>query len=171
MQRSALFNIKGQLVTVFLLLIILVTVVGCATGSQCQTSGKELSAAPPLLKFQKTPCYGPCPSYEAAIMEDGTITYVGWEHVTVEDTLQTYLSKRELKQLKADISTLDYTSMQNSYLTDWTDMPFTYLTFYENGKEVKRIKHQKGGPEKLQQFKESLNDKILSLVKQKSQKQ
>ncbi|MFD2247783.1 DUF6438 domain-containing protein [Pontibacter ruber] len=117
-----------------------------------------------FLIFQKTPCFGICPSYEATIYENGSITYVGWEHVPLKDTVELHLSAPEVKSLQEEVKQLNYSELQDAYLTQWSDMPSTYSTFYANGKEVKRVKHQEGGPEKLLQFQEHLHKRIMDLV-------
>lgn len=114
----------------------------------------------PLLHFQKTTCFGSCPAYQATIATDGNVTFAGFAHVPSTDTLVFKLPPATLDSLKLVIDGLDYTTLQNLYPTQWSDMPSTLTTFYQDGKQVKRIKHTEGGPEKLRQFQEWL-DKIL----------
>ncbi|WP_439882482.1 DUF6438 domain-containing protein [Pontibacter sp. MBLB2868] len=163
-----LLNILNQLKIITPLFLLLLCILGCKVNSNCQTSGKN-AAAPPLLQIQKTPCYGPCPAYEATVMENGMVTFVGWDNVPVSDTVQMCFTEKEMNELKKAIEKLDYTSLQTSYGSQWTDIPTTYLTFYQNGKQVKRIKHQKGGPEALVTFQKNLNDKLLELVGKEAQ--
>ncbi|GAB3200226.1 hypothetical protein GCM10027293_20830 [Pontibacter aydingkolensis] len=155
----------------FILLLFASMALGsCISQASCQTSNSSQPALP-LLQFQKAPCYGPCPSYEANIMHDGSITLISWGNIGIpeDDTVQLCLPKPELQQLKRDIAALNYTSLQDSYLTQWTDRPSTYLTFYEKGKAIKRVKHQEGGPESLITFQKELHQKIMHLVKQKAE--
>ncbi|MBC5992061.1 DUF6438 domain-containing protein [Pontibacter cellulosilyticus] len=142
----------------------------CASKGVCQASGKSQPALP-LLQFQKAPCYGACPAYEANIMQDGSITLISWGNIGIpeNDTVQLCLPKQELQQLKTDLAALNYTSLVDAYLTQWTDRPSTYLTFYENGKVAKRVKHQEGGPASLVTFQQQLHEKLLKLVKQKTE--
>ncbi|WP_299824656.1 DUF6438 domain-containing protein [uncultured Pontibacter sp.] len=124
----------------------------------------------PLLLYQKTPCYGSCPAYEATVMQNGSITFIGWENVPIVNTVQLCLPKPDLDKLKEELAQLDYPSLKSSYLTEWTDRPTTYITFYQNGKETKRIKHQDGGPDNLAAFLESIHLKVMRLVNQHVQK-
>lgn len=123
---------------------------GCAGSASCNSQSQE--PPEPLLLFQKTPCYGTCPSYNATFYTDGSVRYEGLRHVPVQDTLQLCLPKKELKELQALIRSTDYTTWENSYSSPYTDLPATYITFYEQGREVKRVKHQQGGPAALQQL-------------------
>jgi len=122
----------------------------------------------PLLLFQKTPCYGTCPAYEALVYTSGEVRFVPWEHTPVTDTLTFRLTANELKALNASIADLNYKTLQDLYKTDWTDMPATHLYFYEAGKEVKHIKHQQGGPEKLVKFNETVHQLIWKYVTAKA---
>lgn len=165
MMALNLFNITVQLNTIILLLLLSMGLSNCAGKAPLQSNG----AAPalPLLQFQRAPCYGTCPAYEATILKDGSITLVSWGHISVpeNDTVQLHMPKPELDKLKADIAALNYTLLEDAYLTRWTDWPSTYLTFYEDGKAVKRIKHQEGGPEALKNLHKELHETIMALLK------
>ncbi|MDX5480463.1 MAG: DUF6438 domain-containing protein [Hymenobacteraceae bacterium] len=159
------FNIKSTLVSWLLLLSAFLH--GCGSTNACSASSGKQDPVQPLLFFQKTPCYGSCPAYDAMLYEDGSITFVGYAHVPATDTLQLCLPKQELARLRAAMQELDYASLQSSYLSQWTDVPSTYITFYRGGKEVKRIKHQEGGPEKYVHFQEWLHERIMQQLEAK----
>ncbi|WP_347156878.1 DUF6438 domain-containing protein [Pontibacter chitinilyticus] len=139
---------------------------GCTTSAVCQTSAAG-QPAESLLFFQKTPCYGTCPAYDAMIYANGSITYTGYRYAPVQDTVQFCLPKQDLQQLKKDIEALHYTSLQDNYRAQRTDMPSTYLTFYKEGREAKRIRHQQGGPEALLQFKGKVEQLFTDLLAKK----
>lgn len=133
---------------------------GCRNAAASDT----VQASQPLLLFQKTPCYGFCPAYDATIYEDGSITYIGYRNAPIEDTLQLCLTSGQLQQLKTSMDSLNYASLQSAYLSQRTDQPSTYFTFYQNGREVKRIKHQEGGPPELLQFQDMIEGMVTGLV-------
>jgi hypothetical protein len=130
----------------------------------------QAQSATPFLHFQKTPCLGVCPSYEAAIATDGTIRYVGWEHVPVKDTVYFQLQQEEMKALRQEVEQLNIPTLSDTYLTDWSDMPSTITTFYQGGKEVKRVKQEEGGPQPLLTFQENLHQRIMELVAEEARK-
>lgn len=138
---------------------------GCR--NQLQASQKQPT---PLLHFQKTVCLGTCPAYEAAIATNGNVTFIGFDHVPSTDTLYFKLSAEKLDSLKNEIDSLDYNTLQDLYPTQWSDMPSTIITFYENGKEVKRVKHIEGGPAALKQFQDKLNKTLLHLAEKAAAK-
>ncbi|MER2996828.1 DUF6438 domain-containing protein [Pontibacter populi] len=155
------FNITKQLITLTIVAGLL-CVVSCRSSAQHATTTAQ--AAEPWFMFQKTPCFGTCPSYEALLHTDGTVRFVGHQYVPVTDTLTFQLTENELKALQTDLAELNYKTLQNYYKTDWSDMPATHLYFYEAGKEVKHIKHEEGGPEKLIQFNEKMHQLIWKYV-------
>ncbi|NDK57220.1 DUF6438 domain-containing protein [Pontibacter fetidus] len=155
--KQRILNITKQLITVTIVMAG-ISMVGCKNAAS-QTIDSQSNPAP-LLLFQKTPCFGICPSYEALIYTDGNLRFIPWEHVPVTDTLTFRLSEKELTDLTKDIANLNYRTLDDLYKTNWSDMPATHLYFYEAGKEVKHIKHEEGGPEKLVNF----NDKLHQLI-------
>lgn len=154
------------LIKLCMILISLPLAIGCSAAQ----NSKQKQPDAPFLLFQKTPCFGICPSYEATIHENGSIRYVGWEHVPVIDTVTFQFSPEEMKELRQEVERLDYPSLKDTYLTDWSDMPSTISTFYKSGKEVKRVKHQEGGPQSLLDFQENLHQRIMKLVEEEAKR-
>jgi hypothetical protein len=162
-----LLYIISQLSNFKALLFVSIFLCSCTAANMCQTNQTGNQPKKQLLQFMKAPCYGPCPAYQADIMEDGSITFISWGNipkVAENDTLQLCLGKNNLEKLKTDLKTLNYTSLQEAYLSEWTDRPSTYLTIYQDGNAVKRIKHQEGGPEELVSFQKWLDQTIISLL-------
>jgi len=160
--RSLTDNILyTSLVRTGLFLLVLSGALFCSScKGTVQAGAQEQGPGLPLLHFQKTRCYGECPSFQATILNNGTVTFIGNVNVPVTDTITFTLAPEELSSLKTEIENLDYTSLQDLYPTQWTDMPATLTTFYKDGKIVKRIKHLEGGPEALRIFQEKLHQLI-----------
>lgn len=160
-----------QIINLILLGLVLLLASGCARGSANQSINQSqgTDAAPPqkLLLFQKTPCYGTCPAYNVTFYSDGTVLYEGFRYVPVTDTLTLQLSEKQLQEVKEMLRKLDYTSLNDTYLSPYTDLPSSYLTFYENDREVRRIKHQQNGPETLQQTITYLHELVMELLEAK----
>jgi hypothetical protein len=148
------------------LVLCLLLVAACSTA---QNKGGAKADAPFLL-FQKTPCLGICPFYEALISESGRIRYIGREHVPVQDTVYFQLTEAELSQLRQEVAQLNYMALQDLYLTNWSDMPSTVITFYEAGKEVKRVQQEEGGPQPLLDLQEKLHSMLMRLAEEEAHK-
>lgn len=146
------------------LLLTLPLLVACAAGPVQQ------QVPVPLLHFQKTPCLGTCPSYEATVYTDGRIHYRGYEHTALNDTATFVLGKTELEDVISALESLKSTQLRDAYLTNWSDMPSTITTFFENGKESQRVKHQESGPEILLQFQEKVHRMLMQLVESEARR-
>lgn len=168
MKTGPLFNINTTLLLSVCLWLAAVAA-GCSSTAAGTTVHKQAAQAQPLLLFQKTRCYGACPAYNAIIYEDGSLRFEGIARVPAIDTLRLRLSKHEMIHIRKEIQALQYHALANTYSSQWTDMPATYLTFYQDGKEIKRIKHQEGGPRQLLNFQQQLHQLILHLVENKPQ--
>ncbi|MBD1397562.1 hypothetical protein H9Q13_10320 [Pontibacter sp. JH31] len=156
--------------TFFLKIWLILSCLPLAIGCSASQNTKQKQTDEPYLFFQKTPCLGICPSYEATIQEDGSIRYVGWEHVPVKDTAYFKFTPEEMKELRDEVENLNYLSLQPVYLTDWSDMPSTITAFYNEGQEEKRVKHQEGGPKELLVFQEALHKRLMSLAEEEARR-
>ncbi|OKL41714.1 DUF6438 domain-containing protein [Pontibacter flavimaris] len=136
---------------------------GCAS-STAQGTQAQQGALDKLLLFQKTPCYGTCPAYNATFYSDGSILFEGFRYVPVLDSVRLQLTPEQLQKVQASLRNLNYTALESSYPSPYTDMPSTYLTFYEQGREVKRVKHQQEGPAQLQQTIGELHELVMRLL-------
>ena len=93
------------------------------------------------------------------------MAFVPFEKGAAQDTLLLQVPEQEFIHLKQQLQSLNYTALQSSYRSEWSDMPSAYFTFYENGKAVKRVKHQEGGPEALEQLKAAVGTLLERLTK------
>jgi hypothetical protein len=148
-----------------LMLCTLSTLTGCKLRRQeAALAATQATKPQPFLLFEKTRCFGSCPSYQASIAEDGSITFIGRAYVPVEDTVHLQLPAPTLKELQETVKQLNYEQLEDIYPTQWSDMPSTITTFYKDGNLAKRIKHQEGGPEALKLFQNRLNSILLDLA-------
>ncbi|PKV62414.1 DUF6438 domain-containing protein [Pontibacter ramchanderi] len=132
--------------------------------------GSVQASAIPLLHFQKTPCLGTCPSYEATFLEDGSVRYIGYSHVPVIDTVTFTLTAQQLNELQQGIAQVDISSLRDTYLTNWSDMPATITAFYKSGKEAKRVKQEEGGPKALLDLQDGVHGLLMSLAEAEAKK-
>ncbi|RDV16402.1 hypothetical protein DXT99_04150 [Pontibacter diazotrophicus] len=139
---------------------------GC-NARQALSNSEAGQSNQPLLLFQKSPCLGTCPAYNATIYQDGSISFVEFKNALAQDTILFQLPEEELRQLKQELEKLKYKDLQNSYLSNWSDISTTSLTFYEDGKEVKQVRHEEGGPQRLVQFQEWLHKLIWQRAEEK----
>ena len=94
------------------------------------------------ITFERTGCYGDCPSYVLTVSGDGTVTYVGTNNVKLKGAQQSKVKSEVVKKLVAEFARADFLSISNDYTTRQchctfcTDMPSAITTI-----EVKGTKH------------------------------
>ncbi|MCJ8167079.1 DUF6438 domain-containing protein [Pontibacter sp. E15-1] len=159
---------RGRSHSWLLLLLLALMAAGCSKSAARQQATTGQKPAEPVLLFQKTPCLGLCPAYNATIYQNGQVAYVPFRNALAQDTLQLQLTPQEVQQFTQKLNDLAYTTLQKSYLSDWSDISSTYLTFYAQGKQTKRVKHEEGGPERLIQFIAWLDELLQRHAKDKS---
>jgi hypothetical protein len=78
-------------------------------------SGKIAEATFDLLTFDRSRCYGECPSYTIVVRANGYVTYEGRKFVKILGLIQSKLSKGQIKILNADVARSRFFTLQNSY--------------------------------------------------------
>ncbi len=99
--------------------------------------------------LERTVCYGECPVYSVTLKPDGSVRYVGTEHVTRRGTHVGEINPEDFHQLAEYLVESGYDSLETEYPLPVSDLPSTYTTAVINGKR-KVIHHYGGyGPVKL----------------------
>lgn len=61
-----------------------------------------------LFSYERTPCFGYCPTYEVIVLKNGETYFAGKRFVPVMDTVAFHLPNRTLQQIKAILNHSDY---------------------------------------------------------------
>ncbi|CAN5428538.1 hypothetical protein BH09BAC1_BH09BAC1_28730 [soil metagenome] len=117
------------------------------------------------VKIKRTPCYGTCPTYTAAIFSDGTAFYFGERFV---ENLGYFQGKVSLDQLNALIKMgykSSFFSLAEAYPTDGryiSDLPTTIL-YINSGVNQKTITDRSNAPEELNVLQDATHTLIESI--------
>ena len=104
--------------------------------------------AAPVITLERTACFGTCPVYKVTLLEDGTVSYEGWEHVRVPGTHTWKIDPAAVLALARDMEKAGFFEMKDAYTLPVTDMPTTYVTLTSGGRS-KRIKDYFAAPPAL----------------------
>lgn len=115
----------------------------------------------PIVMMQKTPCYGPCPVYILKIYPSGWATLDATQHLKLEGTYTQKLSDKYLKRLEADFEQAKFFELQDTYTTNLSDLPTTYLTYRQGGRS-KTVMDYYGAPERLKQLEAHLEALVMA---------
>lgn len=134
-----------------LIIICLIAFASCAT---TKVAVSESS----VLTFEKTPCFGRCPTYKMTIQGNGKCILVGEKNTAHIGHFEKQLTKEEVTSIFTDLKNAGYDTLQEKYLSRATDLPMTIYSLTENGK-TKSVTSQQGQPESLIEL-----DKRLSAI-------
>ncbi|MDX5348568.1 MAG: DUF6438 domain-containing protein [Hymenobacteraceae bacterium] len=134
-----------------------------STASQDGSAKRVKKSEQLLFRFEKTPCYGSCPVYEAEVYADGSGIYNGKYHVAKTGEHRFQLSQTVIDHIQQEVEKMNFFELQDVYKTEATDFPSTILTMYRNGKS-KTVTHEQGGPEALVKLNNYIHSRIEESV-------
>ncbi len=97
-----------------------------------------------IIQIEKTPCRGECAAYKLIITENGLVHYKGIDNVPIEGYQEYLVSKEQLKELQAKLTTYSFEKYSSSYGGNYTDVSNKIITVPK--KTIKLVK-RKGPPE------------------------
>ena len=134
--------------------------------SQAATSKAVKSTQPqePVLVFQRTPCYGTCPTYTATIFADGRVEYDGQRFVGLLGKHTLSLPVATINELLAEAKRIDFTKFQERYSGNTSDLPANIITVHPVGQPLKAVYAEENVPQALQGYIKLLQSKIDPLA-------
>jgi len=120
------------------------------------------------LRFERSRCYGSCPSYSITVQGDGTVEYVGKDNVKTKGSQKANVDAATLRKLASEFAKADFFSLadfseENCKGTVCTDMP-TVTTELSLKSETRKMTHYYGcrtAPKALWDLESAL-DKLLN---------
>ncbi|WP_143084003.1 DUF6438 domain-containing protein [Flexibacter flexilis] len=142
----------------------------CKTSKQKKRKPKAITAATSkepylLLYFQKTPCFGKCPNYEAEFWSDGRLLYNGINHVPLTGRLTYILPEKTIQNIQTEAKKIKYFSFKEKYLSNATDLPSTISRLTLDGK-TKQIETQfsSDAPELVVKFQQNIHEEVMAIL-------
>lgn len=86
-----------------------------------------------LITFERTTCYGTCPSYVVTIDATGSVTWDGREFVDVRGQHTHQVSVDAVRDLLVRFNALNFSTLEDAYSIAATHLPRTYFTLRSNG--------------------------------------
>lgn len=108
----------------------------------------QTSIASPVVTLKRTHCFGTCPVYELSVFADGTVEWNGKQYVGTVGEASAMLSKQQVDDLIQTLAASRFSTFQNSYKSQTTDLPTTFLTFTYDG-ATKTVEDYASGPDEL----------------------
>lgn len=137
-------------------LVLGAVLLGCAARPQASPApaaalpaAADTTAADTLVTLERTPCFGTCPSYTLAVLEDGTVRYSGRQFVAHAGYAEKEISPAAVERLVEAFRAADYFALKSSYNAGdecaqlMTDHPTTITSLRLDG-QTKRVRHYQG---------------------------
>lgn len=108
-----------------------------------------MSMNSPIITLERQPCFGMCPVYALNIFEDGTVVYLGIDHVAVTGVQTTTIDASQVELLVVEMTAFGYFDWQDEYTTmTITDQAYvvTSLSTPEQYKHIVRYDGDANAP-------------------------
>jgi hypothetical protein len=139
-----------------------------------KTSVNTTAAVPkqvePVLVYQRTPCYGRCPTYTATIFADGRVEYDGQRFVSLLGKHTLSLPPATVAAMLAEAKRINFSSLANRYAGHTSDLPASIITVHPVGQPLHAVYASEGIPESLQGYITYLNSCLDPLANAEADK-
>jgi hypothetical protein len=125
----------------------------CKSVPPTQRAGDE-----PLVRLERTACFGRCPVYSVTVSSTGVVVFDGEHAVKVLGRSSAQLTPARLGELVARLERSSFAQWKDFVSQDMTDQPGAVLTF--RGKTVRHYHGDEKAPPELKQ----LEDEVDALI-------
>ncbi len=100
-----------------------------AVADPSATASTAPTAAPPLIRFERTPCMGRCPQFVAEISADGTLRYEGKANAPKEGKLTGKITPDVVKMILSQVDEMGFAKYpEDEFGKGMMDAPSAILT-------------------------------------------
>ena len=115
-----------------------------------------------IFELQTTSCYGTCPVYTLQIFSNGRAILEGKEHMNKIGNFESKIEKEKLNMLIDSFEKASFFELEDSYRSQFKDLPTKYITYYKNG-NAKKIMAYDNIPKELTILIKSLETLVNDL--------
>lgn len=129
------------------------------------TEEPDNEAFPVILEFEKTACFGKCPSFKIQIFSNGKVLYHGKANVEKAGFFESKVSDSFMFFIFQEAEKIGFFQFSNTYPVDGKDIPDIpkTITYLKNGNNELRVVDAFDAPLSLRNFEKFLIDKMDSL--------
>ncbi len=123
----------------------------------------ESKMSQPVITFEKSPCFGTCPTYKAEIYENGTIDFTGTRFVKLVGNFKINIGEDWVKDTRKKAFEIGFMEMEEKYDGNVTDLPSTHTMINYKGTS-KKVTARYNIPNELKDFNTSIHNDIMALI-------
>jgi hypothetical protein len=110
------------------------------------------------ISMEKTACFGQCPIYTLEVIPEGYLLLDARRFNRISGKFKASLSESEKESLLVTVSQLPWNSYDEEYLTGYSDLPSTILTYAQLGDTIRVRYESDKAPQGLLELANTLED-------------
>lgn len=110
-------------------------------------AGKE---AGPVLTFERTACYGTCPTYSMQVFADGRVAYEGRRFVPMLGKQDLRLPAAAVAELLRTVQEARFDQFKDRYTQGAPDLPTTIVAVRQPNGQLKTVTIESGAPDHVE---------------------
>jgi len=124
--------------------------------------------AGPVITFERTPCFGTCPSFTMQVYADGRVSYEGRRFVSIEGKKDFKLPTATVADLLRQAKESHFEKFEGHYSSGTTDLPSTIIGVQQPDGKLKTVAVEDGAPENVRELFTYFGTQLDALVQPKA---
>lgn len=125
--------------------------------------------AGPVITFERTPCFGTCPSFKMQVYADGRVEYEGRRFVPTEGKQELKLPAATVADLLRQAKESNFDSFEGRYSRGTTDLPSVIIGVKQPDGKVKTVSLEEGAPENVRDLFTYFSNQLDALAQLKGE--
>ncbi|OGX82284.1 DUF6438 domain-containing protein [Hymenobacter glacialis] len=120
-----------------------------------EARAKELEArkvSGPVLTFERTACFGKCPTYVMQVYADGRVVYEGRRYVPLMGLQELKLPAATVAEMLRKAREANFEQFQERYAQNTSDLPSTVVGIRQANGQLKIVTVEEGAPANVNTF-------------------
>lgn len=122
----------------------------------CSSTSPKLDVNTPVIRLERTMCFGSCPAYNLEFRGDGTAQYEGFANVEKIGVYRAKVDEADLLFMMNEFNKINFFELNDIYDDRVTDIP-TYTVKYQLGDKKKTVIDRFGPPPGLRGLEKKLD--------------
>ena len=118
----------------------------------------------PVLTFERTPCFGTCPSYLMQVFADGRVAYEGRRAVPIMGKKDLKLPVAAVAEMLRQTKEAGFDQFQDQYTKNVSDLPSVVVGVRQPNGQLKIVVVEYGAPDNVQALITSLGNQFDALA-------
>ncbi|MDB5234590.1 MAG: hypothetical protein JWR44_1583 [Hymenobacter sp.] len=132
--------------------------------SKKTTATKPKIETQPVLTFQRTACFGTCPSYTMQVFADGRVAYEGQRFVPIVGQKELRLPVATVNEMLRKVQEAHFDQFDSRYAQNTSDLPSVVVAVRQPGGKFKTVQVEEGEPANVRELMTYLGTRFDALA-------